>query len=202
MVRLIIAVVCFIVAGAAFALYTRPAYDQVQALQAQIASYNAALDKAAELQQLKQSLLSRFNAFNPSDLDRLQRLLPDHVDNVRLILDLDNLASRYGLSLQNVDVSSSEAENAKKQTAIGAIGTANQKYDSLTLTFTTRGTYENFIPFITDLESSLRIVDLASLSMAAENRGDSSGRGGAGTQGASGDPAYTYRITLRTYWLK
>ena len=187
--KLIFAIVGVVAAGAIFFFYTRPAYDGIQLAQAQINDYNTALDKAAELQTLKQSLLSRYNSFNPSDIERLQKLLPDHVDNVRLILDLDSLAGRYGLSLQNVDVS--KIDSGKSQTALGAIGSSNQKYESLTLKFSTRGTYANFEQFLRDLETSLRIVDLASLSLT-----DSS------EAGRVGEPLYTYDITLRTYWLK
>lgn len=201
MIRLIIAIVGLVLAGGVFFFYTKPAYDTVQADQAQIAQYDAALDKATQLQTLKQSLLSRYNAFNPNDLERLQKLLPDHVDNVRLILDLDNLAGRYGLALQNVDVSSSDAVTSKSQTAIGAIGASNQKYGSLTLTFGTRGTYDNFVQFVNDLESSLRVVELVSLSVSSDTTNAGAGAG-ALAAGSSAGTVYTYNITLRTYWLK
>lgn len=194
--RLILAIIGILLAGAMFFFYTKPAYDTVQASSAQIAQYEEARNKANELQKLKQGLLSKYNAFDPVLLDRLHKLLPDHVDNVRLILDLDNLAGQHGLSLQNVDVSSSEVQTTKKQTAIGAIGASNQKYDSLTLTFSTRATYTNFVQFLGDLESSLRIVDLVSLSISPE----SSGGTAAGARAV--EPLYTYKITLRTYWLK
>jgi len=195
--RLVIAIIGVGLAGGIFFFYTKPAYDGVQETQARITEYDTALDKAAELQKLKQTLLSRYNAFNPTDLDRLQKLLPDHVNNVRLILDLDNLAGTYGLSLQNVDVSNSEAQRAKSQTAIGAIGSSNQKYESLTLTFGTRATYSDFIKFLGDLESALRIVDLVSLSISAD-----SGAAPSGAGAAVPEPLYTYNISLRTYWLK
>ena len=206
--RPIIAIIGVALAGGIFFWYTRPTYDTVQETRANIAQYDAALEKAAELQKLKQSLLSRFNTFNPTDLDRLQKLLPDHVDNVRLILDLDHLAEKYGLALQNVDVSSSQKTASKNQTALGAVGSSNQKYDSLTLTFGTTATYTEFVQFLTDLESSLRIVDLVSLTIA-------SGSGAAPvassptnpfpqaakTNTAKTEPVYAYNITLRTYWL-
>jgi len=146
--KLIIAIVGVVLSGAMFFWYTKPAYDSSLALRAGIAQNNAALDKAAELQKLRQTLLSRFNTFDPADLDRLQKLLPDHVDNVRLILDLDNLAEDAGLALQNVDVSSAQKQTAKNQTALGAIGASNQKYDSLTLTFSTITTYSDFVGFL------------------------------------------------------
>jgi Tfp pilus assembly protein PilO len=195
MARLIIAVISFVAAGAIFFLYTQPTYDTVQTEQAQIAQYDAALDKATQLQTLKQTLLSRYNAFDTNSLDRLQKLLPDHVDNIALILDLDSIASRYGLMLQNVDVSNSGGQAAMGQAAIGAIGASNQAYDSLSLTFTTQGTYSNFLQFLTELETSLRIVDLASLTISPASSNTTTGVKPA-------EPVYNYNITLRTYWLK
>lgn len=175
-------------AVALFLLYTKPAYDGVQALQAENESYDLALEKAAELQRLKQSLLSRYNAFNPADIERLHKLLPDHVDNVRLILDLDTLASRHNLSIQNMVVSRPGNEETSGRSVIGPSRSA---YDSVTLSFATAATYEQFQTFLTDLEDSLRIVDLVSLSIDGGNTGQS-----------GGEPVYAFSITLRTYWLK
>ncbi len=190
MTKTIISIIAVVLAGCIFFLYTRPTYDAAQVDQLQINQYNAALDKAAELQTIKQTLLSRYNAFSPSDIDRLQKLLPDHVDNVALILDLDNLASQYALPLENVDVAT-PANSTAGQSAIGSLGASGHKYDSLTIRFSTLGTYTQFLQFMTQLEASLRIVDLVSLALT-----------GTGGTGINGDPAYHYDVTLRTYWLK
>jgi len=207
--KLIIAIVAIVLSGVMFFWYTKPTYDSSLTLRASIAQNNAALDKTAELQKLRQTLLSRFNTFDPADLDKLQKLLPDHVDNVRLILDLDNLAEDSGLALQNVDVSSAQKQTAKSQTALGAIGASNQKYDSLTLTFSTIASYPAFVGFLTDLESSLRIVDLVSLTITPSGNGTTAAsatnafptnvRSPAATRA---EPLYTFNMTLRTYWLK
>jgi len=187
MIKMFFSFVGIGIAGAILFFYTQPTYDSARALEKEISAYDQALDKAAELQALKQSLLSRFNEFNPADLDRLHKLLPDHVDNVRLILDLDNLAGRHRMSLQNISFSNPAEEGERG--AIGSIGAGKQKHNSLTLKFTTAGTYEDFRGFLQDLERSLRIVDLVSL-----------GLGGGGPQ--SGEPTYRFDLTVRTYWLK
>ncbi len=187
MIKSLVSVAGVLIAGGIFFAFTQPSYDTVQALGAQIGEYNQALEKAAELQKLKQSLLSRYNAFNPADLERLQKLLPDHVDNVRLVLDLDNMAGRHSMALQNVVISN--PNETRKSDIIGTLGEARQKFDSLTLKFGLTGTYPNFTAFLADLESSLRIVDLVSLSM------DQTGDRGA-------EPSYAYQVEIRTYWLK
>lgn len=191
MFKTIFSVVSFVAAGAIFFVYTQPTYDKVKTANAQIAQYDEALNKAAELQQLKQSLLSKYNTFNPSDIDRLQKLLPDHVDNVRLILDIDSIAGRHGMPIQNVIVSSSQTANAS-QTAIGSVSSSRQKYDSLSVKFTSQGTYENFLGFVGDIQKSLRIADLVGLSVTRVADGSAS----------SATPIYNYEIELRTYWLK
>lgn len=189
MIRIFVAIAGIAAAGAVFFGYTQGAYEAVRGMQAQNAQYDQALAKANELQQLKQTLLSRYNALDPSALDRLQKLLPDHVDNVRLILDIDSLATRYGLGLENVEVGAPESSGNTK-TIAGTIGAQSRVHDSLTLRFTTRGTYANFSAFLKDLESSLRIVDLEELEIGREQAL------------ASGMQSYRYNLTLRTYWLK
>ena len=191
MTRIIISILALVVAGAVFFLYTQPTYDTVLAQRAQAAHYDEALQKANELQALKQSLLSRYNTFDPAQLDRLQKLLPDHVDNVRLVLDLDNLAGKYGFGLANVTIQNPNDETSAAQKKIGVVGGTSQAYDSLTLRFTVRGTYQNFTRFLEDLESSLRIVDIEQLSITPE-----------ANVAKGAEPQYRFDIGLRTYWLK
>lgn len=189
MMRLLISILAIGLSGVIFFGYTKPAYDKAQEARALSAQYDEVLTKANELQQRKQTLQARLNTFNPADTERLQKLLPNHVDNVRLVLDLNNLAARYGLGLQNVNVSS--ADQSEAGTIVGQIGGQDaQAYDSLTLRFATAGTYGNFAAFLKDLELSLRIVDVESLSI---------------TQGSGSklsEPNFQYNVTVRTYWLK
>ena len=194
MFKMTLSVVGLVIAGGIFFFFTQPTYDAVKVLRREIGEYDQALDKASELQQLKQSLLSRYNAFNPADIDRLHKMLPDHVDNVRLVLDLDYLASTNGMALQNVIISNPLSE-AGSPGVISAIGGGRQKYDSLTLKFATRGTYQSFVTFLQELEASLRIVDLISLNIEREVSSQSETR-------SEPEPTYRYDMTLRTYWLK
>lgn len=195
MTKLIISILAFAVAAALFVGYTRPTYDKVEAVKKDIQEFDQALEKSRELQELKRGLLSRYNTFNERDLARLAKLLPDHVDNVRLVLDLDNLASRYGMAVQNVLISNSAEEDPQAVTVLGSLGAQGEKFDSLTMQFATVGTYPNFVRFLEDLESSLRIVDLVALTIeeatiASEEEIEFE------------EPLYEYNLAIRTYWLK
>ena len=192
MLRYVFALIGLFIAGAIFLWYTKPTYDSVQGVRDESTQYDAALAKAAELQQLKQTLLTRYNSFNPTDLERVQKLLPDHVDNVALILDLDNLAARYQMPIENVDVST-PASSGSSDTAAGiaTIGASGQKYDSVTIRFSTRGSYTDFLKLLKDLEMSLRVVDLVQMGISPQ-----------GPDERTGQPTYSYELMLRTYWLK
>jgi hypothetical protein len=109
---------------------------------------------------------------------------------VALILDLDNLAARFGMPIQNVDVST-PASAASNQSGIASRGSNGQKFDSVTIRFTTHGTYNNFMSFLKGLEQSLRIVDLTTLRLSPD-----------ASVSSTGDPLYTFEISLRTYWLR
>ena len=188
MTRNIFTIIFICGAIAIFFFYTDPAYSGMQTLSAQNGQYNAALDKATQLQQIKQTLLSRYNSFDPNALTRLSTMLPDQVDNIRLILDLDNLAGQYGMALQNVDISSPDTQSGS---VVSSIADASQPYDSLTIQFSTRGTYQQFMQFLTALESSLRLVDLVTLSIAP-----------SGVANGTAGPLYNYTMTVQTYWLR
>jgi len=167
--------------------YTKPSYANTGLIKAQIAQYEEALQKAAELDALKAELMAKRNSFSQADIDRLQLMLPDHADNISLILELDSLASRYGMALENVDVTTDSGAqgggNASAGEAIGAI----PSYSTITLHFSTFGTYDHFRSLIQDIEKSLRLVDLESLSIKPD---------------AQIKNTYTYDITIKTYWLK
>jgi len=197
MTKIIAIFVALGIAGGVFFLYTKPTYDEVQRIKAEVSQFDAALNKARELQDLKRTLLARYNTFTSEQLNRLTRLLPDHVDNVRLVLDLDSMASRYGMAVQNVVINrAAETDKASQQTVLGALTAQSSVSDSLTMQFSMRGTYTNFVSFLEDLESGLRLVDLVALSLQADNDSTES------ADGAPQEPRYTYNVTIRTYWLK
>ncbi|MBI2618256.1 type 4a pilus biogenesis protein PilO [Candidatus Kaiserbacteria bacterium] len=158
--------------------YIDPAYQKVKTLRAEEARFNEALNQSRELQKVRDTLLSRFNTFSQTDLERLRKLLPDNVDNVRLILDIDSIASKYNMRTRNVTVSGASSESA-------ALNAGQDAIDSVVLSFSVIAEYDDFIRFLEDLESSLRIVDLVGLTFET-----------------AGGNAYNFNVSIKTYWLK
>lgn len=183
MVRFLLPAVFVAAAFGLFFGYVDPAYQKVKELQTEVDRFDEALDRSRELAEIKNQLLSRYNSFSSNDLERLQKLLPDNIDNVRLVLDLDGIARTHNMLIQNVTVSADKAASVQSSNTLGS---DPNPYLSVALSFSVTATYEDFIDFIKDLESSLRLVDAASVTFTPR---DDTNR-------------YDYQISLSTYWLK
>ncbi len=167
-----------------FVVYTNPAYEGangVKGLQAQVKSYDDALNKSQELKEVRDKLVSKFNTFSPDDKTKLQEMLPDNVDNIRLAIDINNIAAKHSLSIKNLSVGNSQNKNTKNAAAVGA---SSGPIGSVELGFSVTSSYDTFLAFLSDLEHSLRVVDVESVSFAASDTGIND-----------------YTLTIRTYWL-
>lgn len=165
-----------------FFFYTNP---QFQNLKANIEDQNKiveANDKAAKLRAVRQSLTDDRKKIDQRDVDKITKMLPDGVENVGLIIDIDNIASKYGMRIRNTKINDGGASSGK---ATAIAGPDAKKNGTISLSFSVTSTYENFIAFLKDLESSQRLVDVTSLTFTSNKEG-----------------RYEFGVTLQTYWLK
>jgi len=184
--RLLLPVLFLIIAGSIFFWYINPVYSAVQSLVAQESQYDQALSKARELQDVRDQLLARYNTFSQTDLDRLGKLVPDSIDNVRLTLDLDSMASKYGMRVRNVSIDTNNNTPAGAGVQNGQqIGPSSQAYESVAISFSVSGSYTIFRQYLTDLEKSLRLGDVIGISFTPNDTG-----------------IYDFNVLLKTYWLK
>lgn len=192
------------IAIAFFFVVTNPMYsgaNGITALQAQINSYNQALDTSTQLQKERDQLTATYNSIDPDNLAKLQTLLPDDINNIRLILEIQQIASTYGMQLSDVKYDSNTPTAATGTAAAsggGAItqpASQTQGYGTFNLGFSTSGTYDNFIAFTKSLESNLRIVDISSISFSSATATTT------GPKSATSSPSYTYDFNIQTYWL-
>jgi len=206
MTKIILSFIFIGVAGFLVFGYVKPTFDATEVIKTNTAQYAKALDKAKEIQELKRSLLSRYNLFAGSNLGKLEKLLPDHVDNVRLVLDIDGIASARGIRISSVKAQKDADRDTDVQ--IGSVGfnsatVAAQPFQTLVLEFSAIATYGDFKLFLQDLEHSLRIVDLVSLDISPAQRPKTSTIGGEVPEDEIGLPEiYKFNVGIKTYWLK
>ncbi|MEK9184234.1 MAG: hypothetical protein AAB892_00710 [Patescibacteria group bacterium] len=150
----------------------------------QIQDYDSALAAADRFRQKEAQLSQERSNIPPESLARLEAFLPDGVDNVQLILDLDALATRSGIQLGNFDTTE-VAVDAANDAADGVITPSDHPVDSIELTMSGKGTYAAFRTFLDNVEVSLRPLDLIALDVQTTETG-----------------VYTYNMTFRLYWLR
>lgn len=171
---------------AAFMMFVKPAYQQTKQIRESILSDSTNLNTAGKIKESREALIAAYNNIPKADLDSLRVLLPDSVDNIRLIIQIDSLATKNGLStVRNV-----EYQTDTKPTTAGQSPEAMRKpYGEFTISFSTTGQYQNFLSFLSDLEANLRLVDITKVEFQQLST----------TQVAS---TMNYRVTIKTYWLK
>jgi Tfp pilus assembly protein PilO len=177
--------------------FVLPRYHAAQATQATVSSYNANLATATQLEQSRQALITQYNNIPKADLDNIQTLLPDAVNNIRLIIELDALATKNGLSsLRSVDYDPSQIPTAGTSVPAVATDTTTTQlpYKEFDISFQTTGQYSNFLSFLSDLEQNLRLVDVTEIDFLPP----------VSATGAAPTPAsgLSYKVILKTYWLK
>mgnify|MGYP003393662515 CR=1 FL=1 len=183
MFKLVLPILFVGIAGGVFFLYTDPQYQEIKIMRAQEREYDDALSKSKELQSARNALIAKRNTFANDDLRKVERLLPDNVDNIRLILDIDNIAGRYGLRIRGVKVSG--GTQGREERSDLAVGSSDDKVGSVELSFTVAATYDDFLRFLRDLERSVRIVDVSKIGFTT----------------GTGD-LVEYGFLIKTYWLR
>lgn len=163
-----------------FVTFTNKEYQKIKLLQADVASYEKAFGKSNEVLKKRGELQSKYAQFSKSDLSSLKKMLPDHVDNVQLILDINGVARNHNMLIGKIKIADDQTPDKS-----APVGPDTKPFYSMLVSFRTKGTYEDFMAFIKDLEQGLRLVDVTSLSFKADPKNQND-----------------YGVTIRTYWLK
>ena len=184
--QFILPIILIAISGGLFLTWIDPTYSEIRVLQAERERYDETIEKTAEIREFRQQVQARYNNISEENLIRLERLLPDHIDNIQLILDIDNVAAQNGMSIQDIRIEGNESQ-AEADT-INSIETgATELVGSIGFRFSVVTTYDNFKRFFDDLSNSLRVVDITSLGISAiQDEND----------------FYRFDVGIKTYWLK
>lgn len=177
----VLPLLALMIAIATLFLYVSPMWSVgIADINANIALDDQALKAASDYTAQKSALADKRAAINSADIRRLEVFLPDSVDNVGLILDLNALAARSGLSLSNIDVSA--VDSGATNTAAG--GLASNPVGSANLSLSAIGTFTALQTFLRGIERSERLLDAQDIVVKGSDTG-----------------VYTYQMTLRLYRL-
>lgn len=192
--RNIYAIILIILAIGLYFTVTQGIIDDAKLIKSSNTEYSTAINNAKRLIEVRDKVISDYNQLSSEDRIRLDKIVPNTVDNIRLIIDMNDVARKHGLSLRAINVSvggsspnpSGEGQEQIIMDPINNNGiVAVPILDKLLVTFSVSAPYQQFISFIQDIEANLRIMDITSLSVSVNNNG-----------------IYDWTITLKTYWLR
>lgn len=185
--NLITPIILIIVSIGVFFAYINPNYrgtdpenKSIQVLRDENKEYLDALNNSEIIRSKRETLMNKNKQFNQDKVADLEKLLPDNIDNIKLVKSIDDIAKSRALALKNIKLDTSTVTADPKK-----LGAENKKYGTVGLSFSVSASYDNFYLFLKDLEKSLRLMDVVDLSVTGNDSG-----------------LYDFSVSLKTYWLK
>ena len=151
-------------------------------LQKEKKTFKTALADARSLKNRINDLDSKLATISGTQISRLDDFLPDTMEEIQLIVDISRIASLSGMTIRDINIVTEGGKRSSKTD----VDLANPELQSLSLSFSTTGSYSQFKIFTENIAKSLRIMDIKSVSFST-------------------DPAssvITYNVELTTYWIK
>jgi len=187
------ALILIVLAIALYFTYTSNEWNDAMAFKAQNDQYSSAISNAEQLISVRDKVLKDYNNISAADRDNLDKMIPNTVDNIRLIIDLNSVALQHGFSLKNITAAAKQdAANSSSNNSVSSANSNNSSFnisiptlDTVAVSFSVSAPYQQFISFMQDLEASLRIMDITHLSVTANDTG-----------------TYDFSVQLNTYWLR
>ncbi len=169
-----------------FFFEVKPLYSEVSVLRAESAEYDHALDMAEELGTIRGELTKKLESFSKADLDRLNHFLPQQLDTVRIILDMDGIGIRNGIKLNDIKVANAGAVKTTETAKVQGAKAGGAGYQTVDVSFDFSAPYPQAIDFIKDVEQSLRLFDSSSVNISPSSKGGS---------------IYNFKMNIHTYWI-
>lgn len=167
-------------------LYISPTLAEVSALREKKAEYIDVLNKSKELKAKRDTILASYNNIPAEDIARLSKIVPEKFDAVRFANDINSIANRSGVSITDFTVNTDDGQNRDNV----IVQPKSESYKTSIVNMTVTGGFEQFIRFLTNIESSLELMDVRNLVISS-------------SQGERGGVTVTqYLIEMNTYSLQ
>jgi Tfp pilus assembly protein PilO len=180
-----------IVAGVLITIFlVLPMKSEIDNLKLKKAELGNTEAQAKEYSTMGQDVVGRFQSIDPAQVERLKKMVPDTVDNIRFINDVNGIAKKTGMKLKKVDYNAQDLKGTKIKSSEKITPSSNSLYGSYTVNFSVSGSYKQFVEFLSSLENSLRLVDVTDVTFTS-------------TSQVEGKPeVYDFSVKAQSYWLK
>jgi hypothetical protein len=153
----------------------------LQSLIDQKQGYANTLATIGSIETKKNELATKFGNITETEKKDIETFLPNSLNLVRFISQIDAVAANSGISIGNI--SSKDTTLAAGEPVEGV--TPQGTYNTALIGFSFLASYEAFNAFMNELEKSMRILDINSVKLTSKDKG-----------------IYAYDVEFKTYWLK
>ena len=173
----------FLLAGAGVIFFTESKnyFPEIKILRKQVSSYNETINTAKKVRSSIDKTLGEYNAISQDNVDRINKMVPSGAESMKLVVQIDDMMRKNGLSLSSID--SKDAVDEKPASFVSKNG--GRISETVFLSMKARGSYESFHSFVEKLEKSLRLIDIISVKISPVGQND-----------------YSFSIEAVSYWRK
>ena len=145
--------------GLSYPFFVKPLQDETSALKAEIRTLEETIQKIDEFLIIRDDLVRRSKSFTAEERDKLAKILPENVDEVNRIVDLEALVRKHGLELAGDIMVSTDKED-------GGTLSIGESVRPVTFEMNLSGSYDEFLAFLDDMSKSLVLFDIEKLGIA------------------------------------
>ncbi len=154
MLKNIITLLLILGAMGIFITWTSPFLKEIGQLYDEKKAIIEVLETSSELIGLRNEAVAKFNLISAEELARFSKIIPEDADTNKLMVQLSNMADTNGLAINSLDFRE-ETEKSKVNL-----------YNTLNIEAVFEGSYYGFLSFLEELEKSLRLVEVDSISFS------------------------------------
>lgn len=209
-----LAVIVFTTAFAFF--YVAPLYGEVNAQRSDLQLLDKSVKDTEKIKDVISQTAKTMRSIDPLMIKRLEVFLPESIDSVRFVNNIQGVGVKNGLAISNIKIDDKHKDvkvgNAGASAVSGESAMLSQgvlkapssekeeKYVTTKIAFDVIASYEGFRLLVDDLEKSLGLINIKSLSFQEYN--NSSASASKLSRGSAPTPLYAFKVEIETYSLK
>ena len=143
-------------------------------------------------------MITAYNEIRSEDKDRLNKFLPNTVNNIQFILEIERIANLHNMPIKDIKFETQKSGSANPNIVTSKTEDDDNPYGTFPVSFVTEGSYDSFVSFLKDLEYNLRLVDIKAVSFSITDPTANVTKG----LDVNSQDVYRYTVAVETYWLK
>lgn len=142
-----------------YMMYITPLFADIARLVNTKSQYEGVMAKIEDINLKRAEIEAAYEAISPEDKTKLDKIIPREINPVKLVNDLNYISAK------NLLITSDFAVNRDEKLNYHGEDITSSKTRTTSVGFKLVGTLDRFINFLRDIESSLTIMDIKSLTV-------------------------------------